>query len=102
MADLGQLDCSVGLFGYVLVRLGILECYEFFTDGLCVCALLSDGEEEGEGQGPGEAATADDDTLESLADIEEALENLGQARNLIKAADSKVHMSRMTPPSSLW
>lgn len=66
-----------------------------------VCALPSDGEGESEEQGPNEATTADADTLESLADIDEALEKLGQARNLIKAADSKVHMSGMITPSSM-
>ena len=50
------------------------------------------GSEEGDGDGQNEAATAADaDTLESIADIEEALEKLGQARNLIKAADTKVN-----------
>ena len=53
-------------------------------------SLLTDSE-EGEGEAQSDAATAADaDTLESIADIEEALEKLCQARSLIKAADNKV------------
>ena len=77
MGGLGWVHCSI-----LVVHESTLKC---------AWSLLT-GSEEGDGDGQNEAATAADaDTLESIADIEEALEKLGQARNLIKAADTKVN-----------
>ena len=67
-----------------------------------IFVIIVTDSEEGEGEGQSEAAAATDaDTFESIADIEEALEKLGQARSLIKAADTKVNFNPvpLTPPS---